>query len=267
MTWSTPTDWLAELDLAADSTSLRMGTRRLGDRPWLWVDDASDDERALKARLTADRPDDVFAGDESTIDAGRLIADLVGCELTGRHPLLDAGLHVQEDLCLLRRRDSGWHLVAASLHFPSRWRLSDKVGRHITEVHGPVAGYDTALAARVDTLFDRLTPDPVWRRNWFLHADDELFAPAPPPERVVEPDRVRSDLIVRSERQTLRKVGSDVLFTIRVQRAPLAYLLDLRTPEFRTWIFGTTADHRRRRGLSPDQTMAVRDAMLAGGAQ
>jgi dimethylamine monooxygenase subunit A len=266
MTWSTPTDWLAELDLAADSTSLRMGTRRLGDRPWLWVDEASEDELALKAELTATRPDEVFAGDESTTDVGRLVAELVGCDLTGRHPLLDAGLSVQEDLCLLRRRDSGWHLVAASLHFPSRWRLGDKIGRHITEVHGPVAGYNTALAARVDTMFDRLTPDPVWRRNWFLHADDVLFCPYPPADRVVEPERVGDEIVVRSERQTLRRVGSDVLFTIRVQRAPLSHLLALRSPEFRAWIFGSTVDHRRRRGVTPEQTTALRDAMLADGA-
>ena len=115
---------------------------------------------------------------------------------------------MQEDLCLLRRRDDGWYLEAASLCFPSRWRLADKIGRHITEVHGPVDGYVDQLASKVDRLFDRLTDRPVLRRNWYIHPDPTLFQPAPPPDgdpSSPQPDALAT-LVVRSERQTLRRL-------------------------------------------------------------
>src|SRR6185295_18543550 len=83
------------------------------------------------------------------------------------HPLELCGRLVQEDFCLVQRDGDRHCLVGASLCFPSRWRLADKIGRDIAFVHGPVPGYDTTLARPVDRFFDTLKPERlVWRLNW-----------------------------------------------------------------------------------------------------
>jgi dimethylamine monooxygenase subunit A len=193
------------------------------------------------------------------------------------HPLDRAGRSTQEDLCLLRRRDDGWYLEAASLCFPSRWRLADKIGRHITEVHGPVHGYAEHLASKIDLLFDRLTDRPVWRRNWFLYADPALFQPSSPVDGdpIIEAARALEDMVVRSERQTLRRLPDDdrggrwVLFTIRVQRAQLAAFCgdgshggDRRRVALDRYLDGADPGSLEHRGLTPAQVTEIRSALM-----
>ncbi len=67
------------------------------------------------------------------------------------------------------------------------------------------------------------------RRNWTVHDTPDLFAPDPTPDpQPVDAAAVGSALWLRSERQTLRLLPSSgsVLFTIRVQQAPLGALVD-----------------------------------------
>jgi hypothetical protein len=50
------------------------------------------------------------------------------------HPLDLAGRVVPDDLCLVQADADGVpRLVAASLCFPSRWRLGEKLGRPLEE--------------------------------------------------------------------------------------------------------------------------------------
>ena len=58
--WPVAPHWLDEIDLDPDVGWLSMGTRALGGRPWLIVDDRWAAELALKARLLAERHDEVF---------------------------------------------------------------------------------------------------------------------------------------------------------------------------------------------------------------
>jgi hypothetical protein len=70
----------------------------------------------------------------------------------------------------------------------------------------------------------------VWRRNWFIVPTAELYLPAygsrlgPPPTIAAD----GSPMWIRSERQTLRRLPQTdaILFTIRVQLAPLVVLRD-----------------------------------------
>jgi hypothetical protein len=269
--------WHDEIDLQPGSRWLRMGTRNLGDRPWLVADDRRRAELALKADLAAERHGEVFAALPGCEVPGRATLALVEAECrrlgldpadhppvdAAAHPLDRAGRSVQEDLCLLRRDAEGWVLAAASLCFPSRWRLADKLGRPLPAVHGPVEGYHSQLADRVDTMLDRLVAGPapriVWRRNWFVHPDPTLFQPRRPPggDPVVAADRCLDDLHLRSERQTLRPLPADgwVLFTIRVQQDPLvAFLADPdRLARFARWLGQAPADQVAHRGLTPAQ--------------
>jgi dimethylamine monooxygenase subunit A len=234
---SGPPAWLDELPLEPGPPWLTMGTRGLEPGAWLVADDDRDGDLAEKARLLAERHDEVFTALPSPVvtDASQEVLGLVTAALAiagiqvddpdpHLHPLDAAGRLVQEDLCLLVERDGAPHLDAASLCFPSYWRLADKLGRPMAEVHGPVAHYADELAAKVDRFLQRLPADrPVWRRNWSIHDDPTYFLPDPTPPRTVEPP---AGLWLRSERQTLRRLTTPgvVLFTIRTQQVPLATL-------------------------------------------
>lgn len=223
--------WLDELPLHPGPPWLGMGTHGLDPATWLVVDDDRERDLAMKARLLADRHDEVFAAldGRAVVDASHEVLDLVvaatGCRADpALHPLDAAGRLVQEDLCLLVLRDGAPHLDAASLCFPSYWRLADKLGRPMAEVHAPVAHYGDELAAKVDRYITHLPVEhPVWRRNWSIHDDPSYFLPDPTPSKAVDPP---DGLWLRSERQTLRRLITPdvVLFTIRTQQVPLAVL-------------------------------------------
>jgi dimethylamine monooxygenase subunit A len=228
-----PPAWLDELELGADGPPwLSMGLARVPEADWLLVDDQRPAELAERARLLAERHDEVFAALPGTEAAGAEVLGLVAgwlaargydaAPLAGVHPLEAAGRLVQEDLVLMVEGDGAFHLDAACLCFPSHWRLADKLGRPTSAVHRPVPGYEEELAARVDRFLTRLRPGVVSaRRNWSVHQSAALFAPVP------SPPSPGADLWLRSERQTVRRLRDcgAVLFTIRVQQTPLTSLV------------------------------------------
>jgi hypothetical protein len=140
-------------------------------------------------------------------------------------PLLVAGGLVQEDLVLMRRDDTGWRLVAAHLCFPSSWRLHEKFGKALQEIHTPVPdfGRDTRNATIIERMFDNLRPEqPIIRWNWSLHCDDALHHPHSTGQWRFGGERIDS-FFFRLERQTLRRLpdSGDILFTIRIYLDPL----------------------------------------------
>ena len=211
--------WFDELHLEPGPPWHSMGTRTLDVADWLVVDDERDAQLAEKRRILAERHD-VVAGalpgsEDAATEAARLVA--------GVDDLEAAAALVQEDLCVLVRRDGRWRLDAGVVCFPSMWRLPDKLGLPMADVHGPVPAYDAELAEKVDRFLDRLRPErPVWRRNWFVHANEALHLPEPVVHE--QPPAVPDGLWLRSERQTLRALpeSGGVLFTIRTQQVPLA---------------------------------------------
>lgn len=258
-------DWFDELALDPGAHPVAMGTRALGDRPWLVVDSKRDHELAVRAGLLRSHRDQVLYTTQESAEAAARLAGLVGAgDDEAMHPMERAGRAVQEDLCLLRRLESGWHLDASCLCFPTRWHLQDKVGQHIAAVHGPVDGYDPRITGKVDRLFDQLTERPVWRRNWFLMTNTTLYQPdRPATETIIDADWVLTDMYIRSERQTLRRVIDDwVVFTIRIQQEPLGALLtdDARRQAFRDWVANVSDDFGARRHLTAPQ----RTELLAG---
>lgn len=237
--------WLDDLVLTAGPPWLSMGVRALDLRTWLIRDERYDAEVALKARLRAERPDEVFAAGESAMTPSQEVLELVQAwwarhgggweptlppsEAAALHPLDHAGRLVQEDLCLMVRYDDTYRLDAASLCFPSHWRLRDKLGRSLAAIHSPVPHYAEELEAKVDTFFRRLRVDrPVQRRNLSIHNHDDLFVPEPHES----PDSFASDssgidgVWLRSERQTLVRLrrSDAVLFTIKTQMCPASTL-------------------------------------------
>lgn len=239
-----PPAWLDELVLQPGPPLHHMGLRTIAEADWLVVDERRPPELAEKARLLDERHDEVFAALPGTDAVGAEVLELVRDWLTARrpgldvpappstgrpmHPLEQAGRLVQEDLCVMDRRDGEVRLVAASLCFPSHWRLAEKIGGSAAAIHGPVPRYREELQAKVDRYLDRLPADRIaQRRNWTIQDHDTLFVPTYPPVQLgIGAADAGDRLWLRSERQTLRRLARTgaVLFTIRVQVVPLRAL-------------------------------------------
>jgi hypothetical protein len=247
----------AKLNTPYDGSSklFQIGLKPLDPAEWIDVDDNLVSYLAEKERLFAARPDEVFAAAPETAEAQAEVLTLLGAHLVARFPetyvreaneiviagdrrvaLDDPGVPplriaaslVAEDLVIMRRGGSGWWLAAASLSFPSSWSLSEKFGRPIHDVHGPVPGFSagTRNAELIARMFDHLRPEmPVIRWNWSIYGDDALFHPesASPETRRFGTGARAEHVFLRVERQTLRRLpqSRDILFTIRIYVDPL----------------------------------------------
>ena len=264
-------NWLEEVNLKTTGSPVSMGVRKLSGRPWLFANEKTKDELALKMKLSKDPTKEVFLARSGTREAGEKVLSLIedtGIELihdNSLHPLERAGLSVQEDLCLVHHSAKGWILEAASLSFPSLWKLSEKIGKNMAAVHSPVDDYPEFLEKKVEGFFDRLGQDPVWRRNWFIHSDSTLHQPDRPneDEPIITSHEIGEKLFVRSERQTLRalEIPGWILFTIRVQQTPLKNLIDARHEDFSNWIHNAPESFHRHKALRREQTGEILQAL------
>ena len=191
----TSVEWVNELRLSPEGPPwLTMGTARAA-AVLTPIVHAREKERVLR-----DHRDEVLLAERDDLLA----------------PLERLARQVEEDLCLL----VDGRLVGACVCFPSHWRLKDKLGRPMSEVHGRVPGYDVDLASKVDSFLRRLAPRTVvGRRNFTVHELPNLYAPVEPPFQGIDPP----DQWLRSEYQTLRRLprSEAVLFTIRTQQVQL----------------------------------------------
>tara|TARA_R110000824_G_scaffold49838_10_gene139687 strand:+ start:15767 stop:16831 length:1065 start_codon:yes stop_codon:yes gene_type:complete len=139
---------------------------------------------------------------------------------------------VQEDVCVLRRREEGWILIAGSVCFPSYWSLKQKMGRPLQEVHASVPQMTEAINDVITKKMDDLESEKsVERFNWTMTNDRELHQPYP--ERTYKSlgghkvSNANDGLYVRVERQTLTKLpaNGDIMFTIRTYINPLAAII------------------------------------------
>ena len=240
---------------------LSMGLMQLDLKDWIEPDENLVIELREKERLLSQQPAEVFAALPHAAAGSAEVLELLVDHLPTRFPelytragdqfnnlatdqrwnitqptlhLLDlAGRLVQEDLCLMQRNAATkvYHLIGASLCFPSRWRLADKIGKQLNTIHAPIPGYEEQIASTIDKFFDRLKVDkPVWRLNWSLIDDPTLFQPTGPDRTRANVDITAENagekLWLRMERQTLRRLPrtKDILFTIRVHVKPLAQL-------------------------------------------
>lgn len=233
---------------------MTMGLLPLDPAEWILVDAAFAAELKEKQALLAARHGEVFAAlpeadagarevlsrfadhlprrfpDLYTRD-GRTLrrADGAVFDLDGPlHPLDLAGRLVQEDFCLMQAAGDSWNLVAASLCFPTRWKLADKIGRPLAAIHAPVPGFAPTLGAPVERFFNRLAPGKaVWRANWGLIDDPALFQPAGhfrgAVNETITPENAGDTVWLRVERQTLMRLpeSGDILFTIRILQETL----------------------------------------------
>ncbi|MBX7167645.1 MAG: DUF3445 domain-containing protein [Pirellulales bacterium] len=227
---------------------LSLATRPLELVDWIEIDTATPDQLRLRRQLLETERQRCFVALPGSEEPAQellemlakhlaelfpgwftLVADRLHDHLTDtvhdlaradEHPLATSARLVGEDLCLMRPDPAGYRLDAAVVCFPSRWRVWEKLGATLREIHAPVPYYDPQVAEPSDRLLEALKVEkPVWRLNWSLHDSDVLFQPTahPPLNPALGPDNALASLWLRVERQTLRRLPRTgwVLFTIR----------------------------------------------------
>lgn len=126
-----------------------------------------------------------------------------------------------DDICILGRIGERWVLVGGELCFPNRWVLREKIGLPVLDIHDPVPGYATQVGAGVDSLIDRLADGRIIERaNWSISDTGDYFEPRTPPQI---PNVDPAKLFLRVERQTMRRLGDVVVFSIRTYMEPMSH--------------------------------------------
>jgi hypothetical protein len=208
-----------------------VGARRLDPAEWLDLGADADEQLAEKRRVLHAHRDEVIAALPGSDDACAELLTMIEEHLdvphvaSDAHPIEQAGLLVPEDLCVHLPDERGRPvLVAASLSFPFRWVLAEKLGLPMAAIHAPIPGYADQIGAAVDKVFARLTPERgVLRFNIGVLDAPDLFQPRRPD---IGPQPVPEGFYLRSERQTLRVLPRTraVVFTIRTTVLPVADL-------------------------------------------
>jgi len=184
-------------------------------------------------------------------------------DLSSPKLLLELTRVMAEDLCVLKRIDGAWTLIAGAVLFPSRWKLSEKIGKSLDQIHTPVPGYANALQPYMTATFDKITSDrPVWRKNWSLHSTPDLHQP-----ESIHQDRDPQEYWWRTERQTLTRSSESesILFTIRNRAEPLAWIMGRpdEAAAFAETLRSMSPETIEYKGLTGAHQELVRALMLA----
>ena len=205
------------------------GTRPISPDEWIICDDAFSQQMALRDKLIETKKDKVLAisdeAEEAAVELLKMTLDFcvsklgykknvnkvirpdkVSVEIDLNEPMTFLGRLVQNDFCILQKKDNEHVLTAAALCFPASWSLEEKFLKPLIDIHIPVKAYDDNIAKRVQRLFDGLQINrPVWRFNALYYEDPNLFQPRSvnQPRRKPEPNKVK---YFRSERQTIIKL-------------------------------------------------------------
>lgn len=93
-------------------------------------------------------------------------------------PMQMAARLVQDDLAIMFEKEDGqYYLLAGSILLAGFWRLTDKFGMPLSEIHtsGDVPGFKDKLEKSMLNFFRRVQPEnPVLRNNYFIQVDDDL---------------------------------------------------------------------------------------------
>jgi len=150
----------------------------------------------------------------------------VGGGLGDWEKCLALGEFWEADYLLLKCDGDGEvRLYGGCLCFPSSWRLSDKMGKPIEFIHGPVPGLNESIGPAIHKFLAGLKPGVAWlRHNWGLARDAELNHH---PDRALpqlDADVRGQEVFLRVEHQALVSLpkSGGILFGIRVVNHPMA---------------------------------------------
>jgi len=113
-------------------------------------------------------------------------------DLDNEDPMKVSSLLIQDDLALmLKGSDGRYYFQAGGIVVPGFWRLEDKIGMPLEEIHlsGVVPQYREKLQNSLDRFFSKLSVDkPVLRNNYFF----QIVRSASDPSRSdsIDPDEL-----------------------------------------------------------------------------
>ena len=237
--WPPPT---LHLPYEAGPQRMALGLTAIPEADWVERDAQTKPQIAERVRLLAERRPDVLAdtpgAEAACAELRDLLADHLAAHWSGwaqpavdpaEHPLAAICPWVAEDFCLIRPEADGPWLIAAILCFPSRWRLSEKIGRPLLAIHKPVPTYAETLGRPVDRFMGAIKPGRLAvRYNWSVHEDPTLFQPTGHGrgefDPSITPENAGEALWLRVERQTFRLLPESgvVVFGIRTHMTQLA---------------------------------------------
>ncbi|KAH8910391.1 hypothetical protein BR93DRAFT_923093 [Coniochaeta sp. PMI_546] len=150
-------------------------------------------------------------------------------------PIAICGRLIQDDLALMIERPDGqYYLLSGAIILPGFWRLEDKFGMPLSEIHtsGHVPQFREKLEKGMLSFFTRLKCEALYsRNNYFIQVDDSLawswsIGSEDDPNiswQTAEKNRAIEHHWFRSERQTLRRLPRTgaVCFTIRTYFHPI----------------------------------------------
>ena len=226
---------------------------------WLELDNEYLTYHALKAKRIAERGEKcIRTADEARDAAWELVAE-VGTWLAGRWPGVfvreeDGRLRngvtgeefrvregegkgvmepmevvarlIQEDVAIMIERPDGeYYLLGGAILLPGFWRLSDKFGMRLSEIHtsGDVPQFREKLEKGMKSFFRRLKPEqPMVRNNYFIQVDEDLAWSRSIGDEdaegigwgTAERDVVVERHMFRTERQTLRRCVGSFSFSV-----------------------------------------------------
>ena len=155
-------------------------------------------------------------------------------------PMRMAARMVQDDLAIMFEKPDGqYYLLAGAILLAGFWRLEDKFGMPLSEIHtsGDVPQFREKLEKGMVNFFRRIKPeDPVLRNNYFLQVDDQLAwshsIGSEDSDEVswgtAEKNKAIEHHFFRSERQSLRRLprSGGVVFTIRTYFHPITEIAE-----------------------------------------
>ncbi len=186
----------------------------------------------LAAHLPAQFPD--WFRREGSVLRNALTGEAFDLDAPGEDPLEVAARLVQEDLCIIRPAEGGPVLEAAVVCAPTRWRVSEKIGRPLMQVHAAVPFYGERLGSPVDRFMAQIKAGRVAMRvNWSVVDNPALFQLSGKHRGELDPsftaENAGERLYLRTERQTFRRLPASgaVLFGIHVHSYPLTRIAAL----------------------------------------
>lgn len=143
--------------------------------------------------------------------------------------LIELGQQLEPDLVVLAPDEGGrMAVVAGCVCFPSYWRLTDKIGLPLDDVHGPVPGLNGHLGTAIHRYLARMKRGSCWlRSNWGLAGTAERNEHPDRHSRRLETPLDLERIWVRREDQAILSLPASggVLFGIRVVVRPLMELV------------------------------------------
>ncbi|KAI6129173.1 hypothetical protein EDD17DRAFT_1775687 [Pisolithus thermaeus] len=134
-------------------------------------------------------------------------------DIATAHPLMFLLDHVPEDFFIVQEDPvSGLYRLTAAVGCSAiGWNISQKIGKPLHEIHGPVPDYKERMAFSVDRFFSKVPCDkPIQRGAWGLEVGEPLFLQTSSPEwnhrYRQDPDLLTSDIFLRVDWQTLRRL-------------------------------------------------------------